>query len=72
MADAKAAFGSSLRDWKAKLGHYEQREHERVARSRVPAEVFERMLAQREDEISEPPGRWWCSPPARGLSPSPT
>lgn len=51
IADAKAAFGSSLNDWQAKLGHYEQREHERVARSRVPAEVFERMLAQREDEL---------------------
>jgi len=51
IADAKAAFGRSLHDWQPKLGHYEQREHERVTRSRVPAEVFERMLAQREDEL---------------------
>lgn len=51
IADAKAAFGSSLNDWRPKLGHYGQREVERVTRSRVPAEVFERMLAQREDEL---------------------
>ena len=49
--DAKDAFGASLADWQAKLGRFEQRELERVSRSRVSADAFKRIVTQREDEL---------------------
>jgi DNA helicase-2/ATP-dependent DNA helicase PcrA len=51
IADAKAAFGTTLENWRPKLKRYEARELERLTRSRVPADVLERMMAQREDEL---------------------
>jgi len=51
IADAKAAFGSTLQNWRPRLGRYEQQELERLTHSRLPADALERLLAQREDEL---------------------
>ncbi len=51
-ADVKSAFPEHLGNWRAKLDSFERKELESLFQSRLPEDVRERLLTQREDELA--------------------